>query len=488
MFKKYKEKFIGDREFYANLIRLIIPMIVQQGITSFVSLLDNVMVGRLGTESMSGVAIVNQLLFVFNLTIFGGLAGASIFGAQFYGKGDHKGVRYALRFKLIFSVLMAVIAIVALLFFNNPLISLFLTESESGGDLVLTLSEAKNYLFVMLIGLIPFSFSQSYSSTLRETGETVSPMTASIIAIVTNFVLNYILIFGSFGAPRLGVVGAAIATVAAQLISTLGCFLYAFLKYPELRLHREDWRITRRDVTRHLIQGIPLGLQFSVLAIGIIVMQSVIVQFDTLGGEMVSNAAQNGFGAANKLNNLLMTPLNGLGAAMTSFTAQNLGAGDHARIKKGTVQALIIVWTMCLISIAAGLLLSRGGGYLYIFLSPDKVTAETMRYGNTYLYVDLSLYLFLGFIFVVRNCVQGIGKPQFVLGAGAAELAARVSVCLLLPPLIAGGPVNSDAPRAAVYALCFADPFAWMAADAVLLVPFLRNIMKMDYRYLKGTM
>ena len=285
-----------------------------------------------------------------------------------------------------------------------------------------------------------------------------------------------------------GVAGAAIATVAAQLISTLGCFLYAFLKYPELRLHREDWRITRRDVTRHLIQGIPLGLQFSVLAIGIIVMQSVIVQFDTLGGEMVSNAAQNGFGAANKLNNLLMTPLNGLGAAMTSFTAQNLGAGDHARIKKGTVQALIIVWTMCLISIAAGLLLSRGGGYLYIFLSPDKVTAETMRYGNTYLYVDLSLYLFLGFIFVVRNCVQGIGKPQFVLGAGAAELVARVSVCLLLPPLIAGGAVNSDAPRAAVYALCFADPFAWMAADAVLLVPFLRNIMKMDYRYLKGTM
>ena len=108
MFKKYKEKFIGDREFYANLIRLIIPMIVQQGITSFVSLLDNVMVGRLGTESMSGVAIVNQLLFVFNLTIFGGLAGASIFVAQFYGKGDHKGVRYALRFKLIFSVLMKV--------------------------------------------------------------------------------------------------------------------------------------------------------------------------------------------------------------------------------------------------------------------------------------------------------------------------------------------------------------------------------------------
>ena len=344
-------------------------------------------------------------------------------------------------------------------------------------------SAAYTYCAILFGGIGAQLFYNFICSFLRSMGDSATPLAFLLFSTILNVGLDLLFIL-SF---HWGVAGAAIATVAAQLISTLGCFLYAFLKYPELRLHREDWRITRRDVTRHLIQGIPLGLQFSVLAIGIIVMQSVIVQFDTLGGEMVSNAAQNGFGAANKLNNLLMTPLNGLGAAMTSFTAQNLGAGDHARIRKGTVQALIIVWTMCLISIAAGLLLSRGG-YLYIFLSPDKVTAETMRYGNTYLYVDLSLYLFLGFIFVVRNCVQGIGKPQFVLGAGAAELAARVSVCLLLPPLIAGGPVNSDAPRAAVYALCFADPFAWMAADAVLLVPFLRNIMKMDYRYLKGTM
>ena len=112
MWKKFKENFIGDRNFYHKLFVLIIPMIVQQGITSFVSLLDNVMVGRLGTESMSGVAIVNQLLFVFNLTIFGALSGASIFGAQFFGKGDHKGVRYAFRFKIIISVLYIVYIIV----------------------------------------------------------------------------------------------------------------------------------------------------------------------------------------------------------------------------------------------------------------------------------------------------------------------------------------------------------------------------------------
>ena len=252
-------------------------------------------------------------------------------------------------------------------------------------------------------------------------GNSATPFAFLLFSTVLNAGLDLLFIL-SF---HWGVAGAAVATVMAQLISTLGCFVYAFARYPELRLHREDWLIARRDIQRHLIQGIPLGLQFSVLSIGIIVMQSVIVQFDTLGGEMVSNAAQNGFGAANKLNNLLMTPLNGLGAAMTSFTAQNLGAGNPARIKKGTLQALGIVWTMCLLSIGIGLLLARGGAYLYLFLSPDKVTAETVRFGNTYLRVDLSLYLFLGFIFVVRNCVQGIGKPQFVLGAGACVCCCR---------------------------------------------------------------
>ena len=119
-----------------------------------------------------------------------------------------------------------------------------------------------------------------------------------------------------------------------------------------------------------------------------------------------------------------------------------------------------------------------------MFLSEDKITAETVRYGNTYLYVDFAMYLFLGFIFVVRNCVQGIGRSPFVLGAGAAELVARIAVCLLLPPAFAGGAVGADASPLAFYALCSADPFAWIAADSVLSIPFLRNIMRKDYGYM----
>lgn len=188
--------------------------------------------------------------------------------------------------------------------------------------------------------------------------------------------------------------GAAAATVSAQLISTVACFCYAFARYPEIRLKREDWRITMYDVRRHVSRGIPLGLQFSVLAIGIIVMQSVVVKFDMLDGRMVSSAAQNGFGAANKLSNLMMTPMNALGTAMTSFTAQNLGAGRYDRIKKGTLQSMIVMGVIVLCGVGLGMLLTVNDLYFHVFLSADKVTAETVRFGNALLYVDFAMYPF----------------------------------------------------------------------------------------------
>ena len=338
---------------------------------------------------------------------------------------------------------------------------------------------AHSYCSIIFAGIGAQLFYNFICSFLRSLGDSATPLLFLLFSTVLNVALDLLFIL----AFHWGVAGAAAATVAAQLISTFACFFYAFAKYPELRLKRKDWRITGRDISRHLLQGVPLGLQFSVLSVGIIVMQGVVVQFDILDGVMLTSAAQNGFGAANKLNNLLMTPYNGLGSAMASFTAQNLGAGDHERIRRGTLQALVIAAIITLVMVGAGLLLTIDGAYLHIFLSSDKISADTIRYGNTYLYVDLALYPFLGFIFVVRNCVQGVELPQFILGAGTAELLARVAVCLLLPPAFAGGRVSASAPLIAYISMCAADPMAWMAADAVLLVPFVRNIMKKNYSY-----
>ena len=215
-------------------------------------------------------------------------------------------------------------------------------------------------------------------------------------------------------------------------------------------------------------------------------MQSVVVQFDMQAGLIVSNAAQNGFGAANKLHMLTMTPLNAFGTALTSFTAQNLGAGKHERIRRGAIQASIIMALLAALSAGAGLLMTIGDTYFHVFLSADKVTPETIRYGNAFLYVDYAMYLLLGGIFLMRNCDQGIGRSQFTLAGGAAELVARIAVSSTLPAAIAGGVVSASAPSLAFYALCAADPAAWLATDIILAIPFIKNILRQDYRYLYG--
>ena len=211
------KKLIGDKVFYKRLLFLSVPIMVQNAITNFVGFLDNIMVGQLGTEPMSGVAIVNQLVFVFNLLVFGGLSGAGIFGAQFYGNGDNKGVRDTFRFKIILGIIIAIVALALFLSMGENLIRLYLTSGDAG-DLEATFRYGKEDLLIILFEIVPFVLVQVYASTLRETGETMVPMIAGIAAVLVNLTFNYILIFGKFGAPRLGVAGAAIATVLARVV------------------------------------------------------------------------------------------------------------------------------------------------------------------------------------------------------------------------------------------------------------------------------
>ena len=211
-------KLFGDKAFYRMVLAIAVPVMVQSGITQFVSLLDNLMVGRIGTEEFGGVAIANQLIFVFNLCIFGGLSGAGIFSAQFSGKNDVDGMRHVLRFKLYFVIAASVLGILILHFFGSPLISLFLHEGSEEGDLVKTLNFGLDYLKIMLMGLPLYAVSQCYASSLKETGETFIPMIGSGTAVLVNLVFNYILIFGKFGFPVMGVKGAAIATVLSRVV------------------------------------------------------------------------------------------------------------------------------------------------------------------------------------------------------------------------------------------------------------------------------
>ena len=212
------KQFIGDKAFYRRVFQIAIPIIIQNGITNFVSLLDNIMIGQVGTVQMSGVAIVNQLMFVFNLCIFGATSGAGIFTAQFYGSHDNEGVRYTFRFKMLIGIVLSALGIGAFCLAGSPLIQLYLKGDGNTADAASTLAYGLDYLKVMLWGLVPFALSNAYSGTLRETNQTLVPMLAGVVAVFVNLVLNYILIFGHFGAPTMGVRGAAIATVISRYV------------------------------------------------------------------------------------------------------------------------------------------------------------------------------------------------------------------------------------------------------------------------------
>ena len=219
--ERFTKKFIGTADFYKNVVALALPMILQSMITTFVSMIDNIMIGRVGTCELTGVSIANQYTFIFNVTVFGAISGASIFGTQFFGSEDYEGQKYSFRFRIYLAVFIIISGMLLFKIFDVQLISLFLSKNSDPHLKQLTLNYGVEYIDIMIWGLIPFALGQSYSSLARECGETKVPMYGSLVAIGLNIVLDYALIFGKFGMPKLGVSGAAIATVIAKSVEAL---------------------------------------------------------------------------------------------------------------------------------------------------------------------------------------------------------------------------------------------------------------------------
>ena len=318
------KKFIGDKKFYRMVLILVVPIVIQQGITNLVNLLDNVMVGGLGTESISAVAIVNQILMVFNMTVFGGLSGAAIFGAQFFGKGDQDGMRHTFRVKLYFGVLTTLLAVALLVVRGEGFIDLFLRGESDGGDVALTLAEGMRYLDVMLWGLIPFMVVQVYAGTLRETGETVAPMVGSVIAIVLNLVLNYLLIFGHLGFPRMGVTGAAVATVISRYVEMIYILVHTHThpeKYAFIQQLYASPYVPGSLVRKIAVTGLPLLLNEVLWSLG---MTFINQSYSTRGLSAV--AAINITATAWNLFCVIMFAM---GNAVAILVGQHLGAGDR---------------------------------------------------------------------------------------------------------------------------------------------------------------
>lgn len=327
-FQKKQYRFIGDRAFYKMVLLIAVPIMIQNGITNFVGLLDNIMIGQIGTEQMSGVAIVNQLLFVYQLCLFGAVSGAGIFTAQYFGQKNQEGIRQTVRFKIWMVSLLTLATVLLFLFVGDSLISFYLQGDGAAGSAADTLRYGRQYLAIMLPGLIPFAMMQVYSSTLRECGQTVLPMKAGVIAVFVNLILNYILIYGKFGLPALGVRGAAIATVASRIVEASIVLIHT-------HRHREEnpfveglystLKVPSNLVTKILIKGTPLLLNETLWGAGM----AMLTQCYSVRGLGVI-AALN---ISNTINNVFNIVFIALGESVAIIVGQLLGAGkmDEAR-------------------------------------------------------------------------------------------------------------------------------------------------------------
>lgn len=343
---RLRERMFGDRDFYAQVVAVVVPIIIQNTVSNVVSLLDNVMVGRVGTLQMSAVAIVNQLLFVFNLCIFGGLAGAGIFATQYAGAHDDKGVRDCFRVKWMIALSMLACALVVLIAFPKRLIGMYLAQETAQADAAATLGFGMDYLTVMLWGLLPFGVSQVYASTLREVGETRLPMFASVAAILVNLVFNYFLIFGKCGFPELGVTGAAIATVLSRYVETAVIMVYTHMKshhFGFIRGAYRSLRVPKPLMISILRRGTPLLVNEFLWSSGM----AVLLQCYSVRGLDVVAACN----IATTVSNLFKVVFLSMGNAVAIMVGQALGANDIERAKNCT-------WRLMTLSVGSNLIMA----------------------------------------------------------------------------------------------------------------------------------
>jgi len=361
------QRYVGNRKFYRRVLAVAVPIIIQNGISFFVSLLDNIMVGQIGTCQMSGVSVVNTLFFVFNLCIFGATAGAGIFSSQFYGSENQEGIRHTFRFKLL--VCMVLVALVAGIFlcFGSNLIQLYLTGDGDPQDAADTLRFGREYLNVMLFGMLPFALTGAYSSTLRETGKATIPMIASVSAVFVNLILNYVLIFGHLGLPAMGVRGAALATVISRFAELLIVAGWTHLhqdRNPYIRGVFRGFYIPGKLFKSICITGMPLLINEFLFALGVATNN----QLQSTCGLEVLPAAN----IASVIYNLACVVLLAMGAAIGIIMGQMMGAGDSkSKIKDAftKINALSVAATLVL----SGVLFAVSGLFPQIYNTTPQI-------------------------------------------------------------------------------------------------------------------
>lgn len=388
-----------NREIYKKALLLAVPMMIQNGITNAVSLVDNLMVGKLGTESMTGVSIVGQLIFVFNLAIFGGLSGPGIYGAQYYGQGNMKGFQNIFRLKLWICLFCVVAGLSAFIFGGSSMIGLYLHGTAGDIDAAATLDYGLQYLHIMLIGLLPFAITQIYASSLRETGESLKPMIAGVISVIVDVVFNYLLIYGKFGFPELGVRGAAIATVLARFVEMTVVIVWSHAKKKKHTFLNGIYRTIRvplREMNIVIKKGIPIFLNEFLWAGG---MAALTQCYSMRGLQVVA-----GLNISNAICNLLNVVFVAMGNAVGIIIGQYLGASRFEDAKKNSTKLMWFTGALCMILTVLLILCSKAFPACY------DTSDEVRSLGQWFIVITALFFPLQGFLNVLYFTLRSGGK------------------------------------------------------------------------------
>ncbi len=369
-------KFIGDKAFYNKVAKIALPIVIQSALTYMVGFIDNIMVGQIGTEAMSGVAISNQLHHVFYTCLVGIVASGSIFGSQFYGNNDLDGFKETFKFRFLSCFMLSIAAIGIFILFGEQLISLFLHSQNGDASIEVTLLYGKQYLSFLLLGFVPFALTQVYASTVKDMGVTLIPMYASIAAIASNTVFNYILIFGKFGFPELGVIGAAIATVISRILEFLIIFTWVHIRKNKFTFIIGAFKkISTNSLLKKQIikKGLPLMINEFFWSIGSVIM----IQCYSLRGINVVA----GLNIATAIYNIFTVVYMSIGGSVAIIIGQLLGAGKMKEARDSNNKLFFIAVTG---SVIFGILL-----FMIAPLLPQiyNTSAEVRSLATNFIYV-----------------------------------------------------------------------------------------------------
>ena len=356
-------KISNNKELFNKLLKIAVPMMIQNGISNIVNLLDNFMIGQVSTNSLSGVAIANQMMFVFYLMIFGATAGSGIFTAQYFGKGDWEGVRITFRFKLIVNIILSVAASLIFIFGATYLISRFLLGEGDPADAAERLNIGVTYLNVMVISLIPIGISMAFSGTLRDIGQTKVPLVASACAIGVNFIGNLILIYGYLGFPALGALGAAIATVISRFVELGVLVIYVAThkkQCPFIVGAFRHFKIPGKLALRFIIKATPLLLNETLWSLGMTMLNQ--------SYSYRSLDAMSAIQIQNSIYNVMMVAFVAMGEAVGILIGQILGSGQIEYAKKN---AFKMVWFTVAFGVLFGILMVIASPYFPPVFVPD---------------------------------------------------------------------------------------------------------------------